>query len=571
MIKKVRVTDLKEFKRLVSNVVAAGTLPELNLSNIKFHIQDCSTFQIDEIFSKNGCGRISNSLGKYKLINLSGWDFSDIQPPQSEERGVSIAGKLLDLKEVKEFPLKIDVSNWKFGKNVWALRSIFEGFDNSNIILVGLSTWDVSGISDMTRLFADFRATISDNIGNWNVSNLERGSQMFKGVTSSNLLEGLDRWNLRSLKYSDEMFMRCSDFCIDTSNWNIEGIKVANNMFNWATINQGSNLSGIKFNTKHCDAVSIFHRAIINSAKGIDSWNVKGIVSMSEMFSFAIITDPSFNINNWDVSGSESMKSMFKGVRPVDGIVIDLSNWNTRNVESMIETFASIEKLGTSIIGLDKLSTSNVVSLSSVFEKSIFNGPINLEKWKVSKVISMDSIFHCTITNGYLSGIEKWKTGNLRSLDYAFSSSDIDCDVSEWKTSKVTSIRGILSNSENYIDISNWNVSKVRDADYAFFNYRHNVDISKWKTSSLVTASYFMAGASELDPDLSGWKDDVSNLRHMYCMFSKKFTHYSSLEDWKLSANLDLESRIEAFYGKHRASNLPWWARKSQKVILARL
>ena len=45
----------------------------------------------------------------------------------------------------------------------------------------GIENWDVSGVTDMSKIFENFTEGIEMNISNWDVSNVTNMSRMFRG------------------------------------------------------------------------------------------------------------------------------------------------------------------------------------------------------------------------------------------------------------------------------------------------------------------------------------------------------------------------------------------------------
>ena len=119
-----------------------------------------------------------------------------------------------------------------------------------------ISSWDVSNVTDMTRMFYKTNA-FNQPIGNWDVSNLTNMSMMFN---QSSFNQPIGNW--------------------DVSNVTNMGAMFSNNSTNSSVFNQD-----------------------------ISNWDVSNVTSMVNMFSFNI----SFNqpIGNWDVSNVTDMRFMF--------------------------------------------------------------------------------------------------------------------------------------------------------------------------------------------------------------------------------------------------------------------
>ena len=60
--------------------------------------------------------------------------------------------------------------------------------------------------------------------------------------------------------------------------------------------------------------------------------------------------------------------------------------------------------------------------------------------------------------------ISKWNTKYITNMDYIFSNSTFNDDISNWNVSNVTSMKNMFSCNYNFnYDISKWNVSNVEN------------------------------------------------------------------------------------------------------------
>ena len=111
------------------------------------------------------------------------------------------------------------------------LQSIYENNDSNywNIWPKGkLEDWDVSNITDMSRLFSNF-TTFNEPINSWDVSNVTNMEGMFKWCIKFN--QPLDNWNVNNVTHMDNMFYRCKKFNQPLHNWNIRNVITMSYMF----------------------------------------------------------------------------------------------------------------------------------------------------------------------------------------------------------------------------------------------------------------------------------------------------------------------------------------------------
>lgn len=115
--------------------------------------------------------------------------------------------------------------------NVKDMSHMFDGL--SSLKSVDVSTWDVSGVMDMSYMFNNTGlATI--NVANWDTGNVLSMKNMF---SSNPELESLDisNWNVVNVKNMSAMFMRADQVkTLNIANWNIINVEKMNHMFSGA-------------------------------------------------------------------------------------------------------------------------------------------------------------------------------------------------------------------------------------------------------------------------------------------------------------------------------------------------
>ena len=72
-----------------------------------------------------------------------------------------------------------------------------------------ISYWDVSKITDMTKLFKDM-TKFNEDISRWNVSSVKNMECMFYGAYSFN--QPLNNWDVSNVKYMSNMFKEANSF-----------------------------------------------------------------------------------------------------------------------------------------------------------------------------------------------------------------------------------------------------------------------------------------------------------------------------------------------------------------------
>jgi len=103
----------------------------------------------------------------------------------------------------------------------------------------GLSNLNVSGISDMSYLFANFDFNLSKqngytiDISDWNVNNVTNMKNMFDNSKGFN--QDLSNWNISKVTDMTRMFYNCKDLDKSFSKWIINKNTATNDMFTGCT------------------------------------------------------------------------------------------------------------------------------------------------------------------------------------------------------------------------------------------------------------------------------------------------------------------------------------------------
>src|SRR5574344_1285913 len=99
-----------------------------------------------------------------------------------------------------------------------------------------------------------------------------------------------------------------------------------------------------------------------------------------------------------------------------------------------------------------------------------------------SLIKDMDFMFSYSKFNGDISS---WDVSNVTDMSFMFSHSEFNGDISSWNVSNVTNMYSMFSNSEFNGNISSWDVSNVTDMSSMFYNCPCQFDVSSWDLSNV--------------------------------------------------------------------------------------
>ena len=292
-----------------------------------------------------------------------------------------------------------------------------------------METWDVSNITSMKKLFADFEFdNKNDKISNWNVSNVTNMESMFKNCEKFNQL--LNDWNVGNVTNMESMFKNCERFNLPLINWNVYKVTNMESMFqNCKKFNQQI----ITWNVGNVTNMKCMFESCFDFSKSIYNWKVSKVTNMERMFAN---TNINFSLNNWDVSNVTNMKELFYFC---DRFNQPFNDWNVSKVTNMESMFKNCQRFNQP---LNDWNVSNVTNMNSMFfECENFNQPLN--KWDVSNVTTMELMFYeCLKFNQPLN---------------------------DWNISKVKNMFKMFTYCENFKQPLNWDLSNVTNTEQMLF------------------------------------------------------------------------------------------------------
>lgn len=197
------------------------------------------------------------------------------------------------------------ISQWGdvlFQTNRQGLDSIFQGCSNL----------DLTTVSDVP-----------------NTSGFTAWGEMFRDRTSTSTVNRLNEWDSRSATYMSLMFNRNFSWNQNIGNWNVGNVQSFYGMFYRASqYNNGGSDTIKNWNTSAATTMQVmFYQTQFNQP--ITGWNVSNVTNMGQMFQQTPFNQP---INSWDVGKVTNMYAMFYGCSSFNQ---PLSGWNTSACTNM--------------------------------------------------------------------------------------------------------------------------------------------------------------------------------------------------------------------------------------------
>lgn len=314
----------------------------INLSGWKLN----SLTYMDSIFSSTGAN------AKKVEVNISKWYLP----------GISSLGYDLGYLGSNADELIYNLTDMSF-PNLTSLSSAFymTGNNAKKVSLIGLETWDVSNVTNLSYLFnwtASNAENFSVNLSGWNVRNVTNFNSMFR-ITASNAKNvniNLKNWNLNPSATFRDMFAysfgQTQSVNVDLSGWNL------NHMSQIQTI----------FGAMNCGNTCTLN---------LSNWKTSGLTSTATMFGDIFMQNGkniTINVSNWDVSSVTTTNSMF---------------YNVGNTATKVK-----------IVGMDTWNFSSGVDYSNMFyiSKNMDFGSLKIKSGKLEKMFYAANNINGTLT-----------------------------------------------------------------------------------------------------------------------------------------------------------------------------
>jgi surface protein len=159
----------------------------------------------------------SGSTDKLKLLEIEQW--GDVVWSNFSEAFQGCANLIVTATDIPNL------------SNANTLRRMFSGCTSLTTV-PGMNNWDISNINNTSEMFRD-ATNFNEPIGNWNTSNVTDMDEMFRGATSFN--QPIDNWNVSNVSRMTRMFYEASSFNQSLANWDVSNTVVFQNMFRWAS------------------------------------------------------------------------------------------------------------------------------------------------------------------------------------------------------------------------------------------------------------------------------------------------------------------------------------------------
>ena len=211
------------------------------------------------------------------------------------------------------------------------LRALIDYLVGLEGVFCDLNHIDISGVDDFTELF--YRSPFMGDISGWNVSHVRCMRGMFEQSKFTTQFQplGLSRWDVSGVTDMSRMFNR-SAFDGDLSQWKFPALRSASNMFAYASFNgdiadwdvsQLQNMQGM------------FRYSVFKG--DLSRWCVANATDLWDMFQGAAFVG---NIQRWCWPLNAKVDNVFGPYIVASGLPPNLYHWHLAVVEEQPDALA---------------------------------------------------------------------------------------------------------------------------------------------------------------------------------------------------------------------------------------
>ena len=356
-----------------------------------------------------------------------------------------------------------------------------------------MSTWDTSGVFDMSEAFSGAR-DFNGNIENWNVASVTSMFRMFYGARR--FRGSLKLWNVAQVEDMNQMFSNAYKFNGDLGDWNVRSVTDFYKMF---------------------DDAWMFDADITN-------WGRGDAAARGEYVCLA-----------------QHATSQSTALQPIVGdMFLNAAAWKVKyalkdevRVTKWFSHYASGRR------------SSRDFKLVSISKSNMRHGPPCNWKPKIAETKVMEHIDNDNIDDIIDKCLEVDPVGGMcRDLQFG--------TMETWDVSRVTNMNGLFQNRRDFnASIGSWNVAQVGTMVKMFqYATSFDQDLSSWNVKKVQNMLYMFNHARAFSRDLRKWTWDVSSVTTAYGMFHSTYFLNPSYRSPSFAENIK-----EKQYNTHRSDH----------------
>ena len=369
----------------------------------------------------------------------------------------------------------------------------------SSLEALDLSSWEVSGATEMIGMFQNCSNLASLAVLGWDVSKVTNMSYLLEGASELASLD-LTGWSPESVTNFSHMFAECnglSELTLD-STWSTDSAELMSYMFSGCetleTLDVSSwDVSGVT------DMDYLFEDCRSLATLDVSSWDTGSALHMQRMFSDCQSLQ-SLDVSGFDVSGVSIAYYMFYKCQDEAFTSLDVSEWDTGAMENVCNMFQGCTYLAT--LNVSSWDTSSMQYVYAMFADCYAIEQLEVGGWDMSSATRMDRMFrNCTSLKKL--DVDGWDVSKVTRMYQMFwncsSLVSFDPDDStganelEWDTGKVTTMYQMFQDcsSLEQLDLSSFSTGNVTSMYQMFQSCTSlvHLDVSGFDTSEAIESA----------------------------------------------------------------------------------
>jgi surface protein len=353
--------------------------------------------------------------------DFSAWDTSSVTNMQEAFSGCALFNG--------------NVSGWVHS----GVTTCFKMMDTLGTFNQDLDTWDVSGVTG-AGFQEMFRSSIAFNgdVSGWTLNAIP--TEMFHTCSSFTGV-GLSTWDVSGITQLFSTFVNCSVLNADLSSWDVGNVTSFYNCFYNCTIfNQNIGAWDVSSATNFS---SMFYRARAFNNGGsntMGNWDVSNVTTMYQ--TFADCDNFNQDIDGWTTTSLTDMSNTFYGT---DSLSYSLNSWDTSSVASFLGTFSN----GNYNSNISSWDTSSATIMERMFQNNKqFNQPIG--SWDTSSCLNFLYILYDA--DAFDQDISGWTVsqatnlqGMMQNTSPSLSTANYDALLIAWDAQGAMSYSGTVN------------------------------------------------------------------------------------------------------------------------------
>jgi len=317
-----------------------------NVTNMKGVFNGCSSFDNggSSIISSWTTSNVTDMSDMFSLTQfnqpIDSWDVSSVTDMSymfySTPFNQSINS--WDVSSVTNMSNMFNSTPFNQSINSWDVSSVTDMssmFNQATSFNQPLNSWNVGDVTNMSSMFR-YASLFNQNIGSWNVSNVTSMYLMFQNsvVFNNGGSPSISAWTTSSVTTMFGMFNANTSFNQNIGNWNVSNVNDFGGMFLVTNFNNGGSpsISGWTINTTNNVSMYWMFRATTPFNQPIGSWNVSKVTNMESMFHGASSFNQ--NIGSWNVSGVTTFTNFMQDKT--------FSDYSTTNLDAIYNGWSTL-------------------------------------------------------------------------------------------------------------------------------------------------------------------------------------------------------------------------------------